>query len=1434
MYQTVKEHREKKNRSNLQRNMTPFGKLLILIVLFTFTGFTPLIAGEVPMPPAFISHGGSTEQPMNSSTTAILNGPSVKTEWLYDHTKADNSEPGNSYEAELDGVTQGWTDILNMQKGEIYSHTFTGIINLGKTYDWRIKCAEGIAGGGELGDWSAIFTFYMNQVPGSAASTDPSVDKSLWTDGNIEALGITPDATINVKDIDDGLDVSTANFQFSKNGGTTFYPADLDFSAGSRAKYGTTANSGTWTESGDTYNVISAPEAHNILDIAIGDFNHDNMFRFDHKHTSGNNDYLVFDFVDSDNYKTAGSYNGKATIKEKSGGTWNTLNQETVIPIAGNWWDNNWKIRRTVTIENLNSALTDFQVKMRVYCYPNMKADFSDIRFRKASDGSEVKYYIAEKVDGAYAEVWVKTSLIATEDTDLHMYYNNISATSESDANNVFDFYDDFEDASIDGTKWTETESGGVVSESGGEFNINWTANNCDCLVTGSTGMASGIMEFKARVLAEATDSAFFFADTAMNMQIGYNSGGTTDFYANSVTYGSENLVAYDTNSHTFKITATGSNFMLAVDGIEKLNHPEPWGITPKFGCNIENGRDAQIWLDWVLMRKYAAKVPTVKFKDMEAAGENWFNTDADNWVKRKAIGLNVKNTPYIRTSTGTVDVNIIDGNDDAEEDSGSMMLSNSPISIGKDPYTCGFRFQNIAIPQGATITSAYIEFKAKSGTSSACDVDIFADDIANSLQPTSTANDLSSRTKTTSTVNWTPGTWSGDTLYQSPDIKDIVSELVAIPAWISGNAMTFLFEYNAGSDLRESYDHADGFPARLVIEWTRTATVTASDVTTYFVSIAMDDDDAKAGTDNKLKLGDDLKIKLDEDKIACRFQVNIPPNAVITEAYLELVSLDVHGGSPSDYTIYGEDVSNSAAFVHDALITARAKTSSQVIWTIQDWTTGFVDQSPDIKNIVQEIVGSGWTSGNYMTFMIFGNASSLERKAMDYTKTAPKLVIKYHTDAKKYVSNSEDDAEELISSSSVDLTSMSLEMINDGGDQLVGLRFRNNPIPKGAIISKAYLRFHAREAGTTATSLTVKGEKNVNAPAFTSANSDISGRTTTTASASWNNIEDWNDEEHYYSPNLADIIQEIITAPGWADDNPLVFILSGSGTKKAHSFDDVLPGDKPELIVEYIYERILSDVQVKLDITYDSDMQADFDDLRFTTSDGYTEIPYWIEFKADSSYAEVWLRVPKLPTGDSKIYMYSGNSTVSANSNAIEVFEVFDDFDNNSIDTGIWNVDAKSGTIAETGGQLKISSAASCDWWPGTNNAPRAWIDIDSSKDYTVDVKLNGYADYPGSTLAALGFGQDASGHGTDIHAIWRGDDGGDIISYQVLGSAGESIANSDDPVHLRINKQGNDYSCLWSPEPVITTYSVSVITNEEDGREDAAPAMKAGEDNV
>jgi hypothetical protein len=88
---------------------------------------------------------------------------------------------------------------------------------------------------------------------------------------------------------------------------------------------------------------------------------------------------------------------------------------------------------------------------------------------------------------------------------------------------------------------------------------------------------------------------------------------------------------------------------------------------------------------------------------------------------------------------------------------------------------------------------------------------------------------------------------------------------------------------------------------------------------------------------------------------------------------------------------------------------------------------------------------------------------------------------------------------------------------------------------------------------------------------------------------------------------------------------------------------------------------------QLKLIVTFDGDMQSDFDDLRFTQADGTTLIDAWLETKTDDTSATVWAEFPTTPanTVEQTYYMYYGNAGAVSDWDGTETFEFFDDFEN-------------------------------------------------------------------------------------------------------------------------------------------------------------------------
>ncbi len=76
---------------------------------------------------------------------------------------------------------------------------------------------------------------------------------------------------------------------------------------------------------------------------------------------------------------------------------------------------------------------------------------------------------------------------------------------------------------------------------------------------------------------------------------------------------------------------------------------------------------------------------------------------------------------------------------------------------------------------------------------------------------------------------------------------------------------------------------------------------------------------------------------------------------------------------------------------------------------------------------------------------------------------------------------------------------------------------------------------------------------------------------------------------------------------------------------------------------------------------------QTDFDDIRFTTSDGTTLLDYWIESVSGATpnqLATIWIEFDSIGTGATTFYMYYGNAGAAAYTNGANTFIVFDDFE--------------------------------------------------------------------------------------------------------------------------------------------------------------------------
>ncbi len=141
-----------------------------------------------------------------------------------------------------------------------------------------------------------------------------------------------------------------------------------------------------------------------------------------------------------------------------------------------------------------------------------------------------------------------------------------------------------------------------------------------------------------------------------------------------------------------------------------------------------------------------------------------------------------------------------------------------------------------------------------------------------------------------------------------------------------------------------------------------------------------------------------------------------------------------------------------------------------------------------------------------------------------------------------------------------------------------------------------------------------------------------------------------------------------------------------------------------------------LMNYQVAINVTYDSDMQSDFDDIRFIDNDDTTELSYWLQEKVDSEWAYFWVKIPSIPALDTKdIYMYYDNPVETSKSDGDNTFLFFDDFLGDTLNTTKWYMTA--GSITVNNSMVTIDTGGTGD---GSIRAsyplqPNYWFEIKS-----------------------------------------------------------------------------------------------------------------------
>ncbi|MBW1295912.1 fibronectin type III domain-containing protein [Aquimarina litoralis] len=176
---------------------------------------------------------------------------------------------------------------------------------------------------------------------------------------------------------------------------------------------------------------------------------------------------------------------------------------------------------------------------------------------------------------------------------------------------------------------------------------------------------------------------------------------------------------------------------------------------------------------------------------------------------------------------------------------------------------------------------------------------------------------------------------------------------------------------------------------------------------------------------------------------------------------------------------------------------------------------------------------------------------------------------------------------------------SSDLELVYDShsnaGNQVVGLRFRSLALPKEVTITNAYLQFTADESNSASAELEIALHDSSNSSAFSTSDYNVSNRAVFSNKVVWN-PNSWSSGQSgsgQRTPNLKNMIQQLVNKSNWSSGNSATFIVRGRGVsltstsakRVADSYEGGA-GKAARLIVEYTTDGGSDPVDICLGIS--------------------------------------------------------------------------------------------------------------------------------------------------------------------------------------------------------------------------------------------------------
>ncbi len=428
----------------------------------------------------------------------------------------------------------------------------------------------------------------------------------------------------------------------------------------------------------------------------------------------------------------------------------------------------------------------------------------------------------------------------------------------------------------------------------------------------------------------------------------------------------------------------------------------------------------------------------------------------------------------------------------------------------------------------------------------------------------------LAGRELTTNLQTWTDIPDDRGVELQSPDLSQVISEVISLEDWNAGDNLSLVL--SPGAD----YESSDINSRSIFTPLASNKTVKPALDVTWVRPDAVTEVESQSQT------------------TALRFErVYVPPVANIVSARIVFTAAEPSDGE-TNLTVSAEQSGASAALAStDNNIGERLQTSARQIWEPEPWELSGQEYSTvDLSDIVSEVIGlSDWCGGNAMTFFLDGVGDRVAQAYRDVASAAPRLEISYSpasvaTDG--YCSNSaidrsladgaDDAVQSLTGSQSIGGVNVGTnsELDGSGDDQYIGLHFNEISVPTGTRIVSATLRLNSRVDITDSSTLAINIEDIGNSANFRILDLLSTARNWSTTTVDWQIDGPLDAGEPTLSSDIGALLQSIVDRPDWDEGNGMTFRLERKNGAHRHFIsqdsDDILSAD---LVIYYESERL-------------------------------------------------------------------------------------------------------------------------------------------------------------------------------------------------------------------------------------------------------------------